>query len=121
MNNEKERIKFGYGNVVPKPRCNCIEFVEYKISVEVGQYIQVDEEIIKSSPMKLSLDEAIMLKNELKALQSQDTKIIEFKNYILDFTNYNPKSISIMNKSLDRFMLCQRERCEAWKTLTSNL
>lgn len=100
MEKKKDIVKFGYGNIVPQPHWDCITFLKFEPNVEVGQHMPDDAEIINSIDMKLSLDDAIKLEGKLKELKFQDDKTIDFNDCILDFTNYNPKSVNIVLKAL---------------------
>ena len=105
MEKKKDIIKFGYGNIVPQPHWDCITFLKFTPNVEVGQHMPSDAEIINSIDMKLSLGDAFKLEGKLKKLKFQDDKTIDdktidFNDCILDFTNYNPKSVNIVLKAL---------------------
>ena len=113
MENIKKEFKFGYGKVLVAAYGTVLELTELDHSFEIGA--EVDEELEKyasASMVKtnilMSYNDTLRLLNELIDLRDNPNstcKKIFVKNcYILDFTEYNKESVSVVIRAIDRII-----------------
>ena len=96
------RILFGYGTIVVN--CMNLELIlsEIKPPQEIGEGLTGKEyEVIQTLRLKASFDELYDLKKDLFRVNKTDDKIIYFQDYILDFTEFNSKSVFVVLKAVD--------------------
>ena len=97
-------IKFGYGDVVIHTnRTGYIKFTNIKPPLECGTSITSDMSIEYGISITIYEDEILELYNLVKAV-SEDNAIVEYKGYILDFSNYNEKSVEIVKKHAENMV-----------------
>lgn len=98
---EGKMIKFGYGDVAVGGRLGVITFTDIKPPQEVGSTLkEKDVDIYEIVEIKAEYQEFENLYNELKNNNWELNKLINFKDYVLDFTKYNKKSIYVIQKML---------------------
>ena len=110
---DRNRIKFGYGDIAitPHPLTQRIEFREiypqkiaskviYKKSFKDKEGITFD----------ISIDDFYELEKQLNKVNSKEIVEFEFKDYIFDFSMYNKESIEVVRtdlyKSMEDFIIC---------------
>lgn len=105
------RIVFGYGTISVAGRQNNLSFIEIKPPQEIGSLITpYDKSIIYLNEIVITatIEEFEMLNTTLLKNDFTINKEIEFKGYILDFSNYNKKSVDVvLNKIRDAMGIYQ--------------
>ena len=99
---KENRILFGYGTIAVN--CMNLELIlsEIKPPQEIGEGLTGKEyEVIQTLRLKASFEELYDLKKDLFRVNKSDNKIIYFQNYILDFTEFNSKSVFVVLKAVD--------------------
>ena len=92
-------IEFGYGDVlVGACGCGYVEFTNIKPPLKCGQtvYPEMYDELEIGLTVKLYEDEVWDLYHLINTV-NKENKIIEFKGYILDFSNYNKESVRVVS------------------------
>lgn len=92
-----DRIMFGYGDVAVASSkiMSYIEFVNIKPPQEIGICLDVVEGIEYGLCVRLKEDNSFDLYKLIKTV-TEENNIVEFKGYVLDFSNYNSKSIDVV-------------------------
>lgn len=106
---ENKTIYFGYGDICVNYTLNSIRFIEIIPPVEVGQSIPyeiMDRATIKSViTIKLNtIEKLIDFRNTIKTINGKDCLQCTYNDYILDFSNYNKKSINVLLTQLEKLI-----------------
>lgn len=92
-----KRIIFGKGTILVGAEHRRIILTEIRPPKEIGSRVRAGEaEEIKSITIEASYDEFDKLIEHLHGLEKQKCKELEFKGCVLDFNEYNKKSISVL-------------------------
>lgn len=90
------RIEFGYGDVAVGSCCmGYITFTNIKPPQEVGKDLLDEDNIEYGHSIRIFEDTAYELLHLVKTV-SDNNRIIEYKGYILDFSNFNQKSLDVV-------------------------
>lgn len=103
------RIMFGYGDVlVGFDIYGRLNFTEFSPPTLIGAKMKITDEteIGDSINICVCIDELFILRNWLESLKKNGkiSKEFNFKSYILDFTNYNEKSIDVVLGTVNRLL-----------------
>lgn len=105
---EGNRIKFGYGDICVGASAfkQQVTFQQFKPPAEPGENVPYDVEFTSEQiVIDLDLNSSFKIYNDiLRSMRYvKERKITEFeiKGYILDFSNYNEKSIDVVNRALN--------------------
>ena len=91
-------IKFGYGDVaVYSCGMGYVSFTNIEPPVECGQAITKDMGITYGLSIKIYEDDLHDLYRLIRTV-SENNRVVEYKGYVLDFTNYNQKSVDVVKK-----------------------
>lgn len=93
-------IKFGYGDILVGvnryiPR---MSFTSIKPPVEVGTTVSYNDEDIEICGRVEILEYHIHDLYNLFCTVNEDNKIVKYKDWTFDFTNYNEKSVEVVKK-----------------------
>lgn len=95
----ENRIIFGYGSVLTG-RDGALTFEYIQPSAIVGESVKISEyEVLDRVRITVDRD-FFVLRDRLKELTPSESNI-EFRGYILDFSNFNLKSIEIVLKAVN--------------------
>ena len=96
-------IYFGHGTVGVYSTSMRLVFEELRPPQEIGQSLKdMDCERLNKIEISADYNEFIELQNKLEKLnENSDNKRIVFKSYILDFTEYNFKSVEVVLKHIE--------------------
>lgn len=107
---EGKTIKFGYGDIIVSSRaCSAsLVFTYVKPPFEIGYSLTEEDyhnsELLDSIEIKfLDLNKASKFKSLLDNIDEKNT-IIEFDNYIFDFSNYNKESVNVVKRGHERLI-----------------
>lgn len=91
-------IKFGYGDVVVG---SCgrgyVSFTNIKPPLECGQSITKDINVEYGLSVTIYEDEDWDLYKLIKTV-NKDNRVVKYRDYTLDFSNYNQKSVDVVKK-----------------------
>lgn len=89
-------IKLGYGDVVVSS-CGLgyMDFTNIKPPLEIGSTIRKDIDIEYGLRIKIYEDNDWELYDLIKTVNINN-RIVEYKGYVLDFSNYNEESVRIV-------------------------
>ncbi len=100
---EGNRMYFGYGDISVGGDLYSLTFQNIKPPQEIGSNI-IDpnvEYIGKQIRIKLSYSDAKLYIDKLENMKNNDnSRILELSDYILDFSNFNVKSVDVVIKHL---------------------
>ncbi len=93
------KIKFGHGDVavMGDSLLERITFASMKPPLECGSRITSDMDVEFNEKIIINGDGTLDLYNLIKTVNKNNT-IVEYKGYVLDFSNYNEKSVEIVLK-----------------------
>ncbi len=104
INIEKKTIYFGYGDVQTGSGASLmLTFTGFKPPMEVGTEIidQVIEYITEPIKLKFtSIEELMGFKKLVDEIDGETNTYFQYRDYVFDFSNYNPKSIEIILKHI---------------------
>ena len=101
-------IKYGYGDILTGFYNNqegiwdkfIVHVTQIKPPQEIGESIRGKKcDVEKEICFKTTYEEICKLEKELLNINSTNS-IIDFSDYILDFSNYNPKSVNVVLKGV---------------------
>jgi hypothetical protein len=93
---KENRILFGYGTVAVGHRIGKLILTEIKPPQPIGYGIKSEVEYLDTVEITATNEEFDVLLKRLNNLENEVIKEIEFKGYILDFNNYNKKSVHVV-------------------------
>lgn len=92
---KENRIIFGYGTVMIGSNHGILSFTWIKPPKEIGDPVNVDEvECIAELTFDFKED-FLKLKTDISKINSENS-IINFRGCVLDFSNYNEKSVEAL-------------------------
>jgi hypothetical protein len=104
---EGKILKFGYGDIAVQNKFTNMRLVPFKPPVEIGtschdlfdngDIVQVGEAVVIKFD---TLNDFTELKEKLRSVRNTTIKVFEFKGYIFDFSNYNEKSVEVVDSVL---------------------
>lgn len=103
---EDNIIKFGYGTILVESNsfCKILIIKHIQPPVEIGNYLtekeEKDLELIQNIEFRYATDMKILYQ-QLLELEQYNYRLL-FRGYVLDFTNYNPKSVDVFKKGLKK-------------------
>lgn len=102
------RIVFGYGSVSVGGFFNSLVFQEIEPELEIGanvnEYVNRDEAKFVGLPRTIAFqayEECKDFDKLLSTVDGENVTEIEYDGLILDFENYNEKSVEVVKKHLD--------------------
>ena len=99
---DNKTLYFGYGDICVGCDCFNLTFREFEPPIEVGTWFK-DEDKCKWLSEKFSIsltryEEAKQLVELLDSMDGRDTVKFEFKGWIFNFSNWNPKSVEVVKR-----------------------
>ena len=104
-------IKFGYGDILVGCYCNVdddwdkfnLHLTSIKPPQEIGESVIGKEyDILEDLFISANSEEIFRLRGILSEIFQSSSKVINFKNYVLDFTEYNKKSVDVVIRATDQ-------------------
>lgn len=98
-------IYFGYGDILVQGRLHGITFKSFNPSQEIGcdlTDIEDGLEFLDEIKIELRLKEATKLQDDLRNIYNN--QIVKVQDYILDFTNFNDRSVVVVQNVVSGFI-----------------
>ena len=100
-------LKFGYGDIAVGSYNAIMTFQQFKPHGQCGDCLKYGENIEfigEKIEIKLSYEEFLVLSLHFESVYKGNIKVIPFKDYVFDFTNYNQKSVQVCKEHLNNAM-----------------
>ncbi|MGJ0846576.1 hypothetical protein ACR77J_07800 [Tissierella praeacuta] len=91
-------IKFGYGDVVVSSYgMGYVDFTNIKPPIECGSTVKKDMNLEYGLSIRIHEDKHWELYDLIKTV-NKDNRIVQYKGYVLDFSNYNEESVRVVRE-----------------------
>ena len=104
-------IKFGYGDICVGSDTlrSTLYFYGIKPPLNVGERITDEVEVVSEKiEFHINYDEYMYISHNLSCVKNGTIRTFYFRDYIFDFTNYNPKSVEVVERHAFQTLLLYR-------------
>lgn len=104
-------IKFGYGDIAVGSDAlrSILYFYGIKPPLNIGENVNDDIEVCSNKiEFEIDYDDYIYIYQNITAVKNGSIKKFHFRDYILDFTNYNIESVNVVEKHINVAMFMYR-------------